>query len=194
MHLKTLITSSAVAALLATPAYALAAGPPMSPAADRPSAENHPAAAHKPVDTPTLESNPGTTHQPTDMPATTPDKADTPGPHAKATVKAKAYGTYCATASKKRVAGQKGTPFSQCVTAMAKLASSEGDNVTSACKALSKKRIAGQRGTPFSQCVTAAAKLLEDIAATDTPTDEPATEPTDDTTVTPTDGDETDAA
>ena len=73
--------------------------------------------------------------------------------------KAKAYGTYCKDESKKHVAGQSGTPFSQCVTAMAKLDSGESSNPTSACKALSKKHVAGQPGTPFSQCVKAAAKL-----------------------------------
>ena len=46
----------------------------------------------------------------------------TPGPGASLPEKAKAYGVYCQGQSKKHVAGQKGTPFSQCVTAMAKAA------------------------------------------------------------------------
>ena len=39
--------------------------------------------------------------------------------------KAKAYGVYCQDQSKKHVNGEKGTPFSQCVTAMAKAANNE---------------------------------------------------------------------
>jgi hypothetical protein len=74
---------------------------------------------------------------------------------------AKAYGKLCQGESKKHVAGEKGTPFSQCVTAMAKIASGETDSPTKACKGLSKKHVAGERGTPFSRCVTAAAKLRE---------------------------------
>lgn len=85
-----------------------------------------------------------------------------PGPGASASSKAKAYGKYCADQSRKRVAGQKGTPFSLCVTAMAKLATGQTNNPTTACKTESKKRVAGQKGTPFSKCVSAGAKLLGD--------------------------------
>jgi hypothetical protein len=77
--------------------------------------------------------------------------------------KAQAYGKYCQNQSKKHVAGQKGTPFSQCVVAMAHAAN--GTSPTQSCKALSKKHVAGQKGTPFSKCVTAAAKLQSDKAA-----------------------------
>jgi hypothetical protein len=87
---------------------------------------------------------------------------------------AKAYGRLCQGESKKHVAGQKGTPFSKCVTDMAHLAhSSQGGgssqtgtgsqnttNPARACANESKKHVAGQKGTPFSQCVSAAAKLL----------------------------------
>ena len=79
---------------------------------------------------------------------------------------AKAYGKVCqqAGASKKHVAGQKGTPFSDCVTAMAKLAHSTKAHPSSAkaCAASgeSKKHVAGQKGTPYSQCVTAGKQLL----------------------------------
>jgi hypothetical protein len=83
----------------------------------------------------------------------------TPGPSASLPAKAKAFGVACKKESKKHIAGQKGTPFSQCVTAMAKLASGVTSNPAKACKALSKKHVAGQKGTPFSQCVSAAAKL-----------------------------------
>jgi hypothetical protein len=90
--------------------------------------------------------------------------ADTgqPGPGASLPAKAKAYGRYCQNQSKEHVAGQKGTPFSQCVTAMAKLASGATTSPTSACAAMSKKHVAGQKGTPFSNCVSAAAKLKKD--------------------------------
>ena len=50
---------------------------------------------------------------------------ETPGPGAGLPEKAKAYGVYCQGQSKKHVAGQKGTPFSQCVTAMAKASHDE---------------------------------------------------------------------
>jgi hypothetical protein len=75
-----------------------------------------------------------------------------------------AYGFYCAQQhlSKKHVAGTPGTPFSQCVTAMAKLAKGTTTSPKVACAALSHKRVAGQSGTPFSRCVSAGAKLLQD--------------------------------
>jgi hypothetical protein len=73
---------------------------------------------------------------------------------------AKAYGFYCQNQSKKHLAGQKGTPFSQCVTAMAKLASGQTDSPKAACAALSKKHVAGKPGTPYSNCVSDGAKLL----------------------------------
>jgi hypothetical protein len=73
----------------------------------------------------------------------------------------RAYGFYCQSQSRQHVAGQKGTPFSQCVTAMAKLASGKTDSPRKACAAMSKKHVNGQKGTPYSQCVTAGAKLLK---------------------------------
>ena len=88
--------------------------------------------------------------------------ADPPGPGAPLPAKAKAYGRYCQNQSKKHVAGQKGTPFSQCVTAMAKLANGQADSPKSACSAMSKKHVAGQKGTPYSRCVVAGAQLLKD--------------------------------
>jgi hypothetical protein len=80
----------------------------------------------------------------------------------------KAYGRLCQSESKKHVAGQKGTPFSNCVTDMAHMdQSSQGGNPSQtnparACANESKKHVAGQKGTPFSQCVSAAAKLRGD--------------------------------
>jgi hypothetical protein len=82
-----------------------------------------------------------------------------PGPGASLPAKAKAYGVYCDKESRKHVAGQKGTPFSQCVTAMAKLATGSTTSPSKACAGLSKKHVAGQKGTPYSQCVSAAARL-----------------------------------
>ena len=90
--------------------------------------------------------------------------------------KGKAYGKYCQDQSKKHVAGQKGTPFSQCVTAMAKLAESESTSPRAACKALSKKHVKGEKGTPYSRCVSAGADLKDDQAAEDESTDEITTE------------------
>jgi len=83
----------------------------------------------------------------------------TPGPNASLPAKAHAYGVLCKKESKKHVAGQKGTPFSQCVTAMAKLATGSTKSPAKACAGLSKKHVSGQKGTPYSQCVVAAAKL-----------------------------------
>jgi len=72
---------------------------------------------------------------------------------------AKAYGKACQSESKKHVAGQKGTPFSACVTDMAHLAGSSTTNPHRACSNESKQHVGGQKGTPYSDCVTAAAKL-----------------------------------
>jgi hypothetical protein len=82
-----------------------------------------------------------------------------PGPNASPAAKAKAYGKLCQAQSKKHVAGQKGTAFSQCVTAMAKMAHDQKMSAKVACKPLSKKHVAGQKGTPYSQCIKAAAQL-----------------------------------
>jgi len=83
----------------------------------------------------------------------------TPGPSAGLPEKAKAYGVYCQDQSKKHVAGEKGTPFSQCVTAMAKAANNDELTPSKACKGMSRKHVKGEKGTPFSRCVSAAAKL-----------------------------------
>jgi hypothetical protein len=76
--------------------------------------------------------------------------------------KGKAYGYYCQNQSKTHVAGQKGTPFSQCVTAMAKLATGKASSPQAACAGMSKAHTAGEKGTPFSRCIAAGAKLLKD--------------------------------
>jgi hypothetical protein len=94
--------------------------------------------------------------------ASKPTTPGQPGPGASLPAKAKAYGFYCQNQSKTHVAGQSGTPFSQCVTAMAKLASGTTTSPKTACAAMSKQHVAGQKGTPFSNCVAAGAKLLKD--------------------------------
>ena len=103
--------------------------------------------------------NQGTAHHPGESKV---GNLSTPGPKAGLPAKAKAYGRYCQGESKKHVEGQKGTPFSQCVTAMAKLANGNTDNPAKACQGESKKHVDGQKGTPYSQCVSAAAKLQHD--------------------------------
>ena len=73
-----------------------------------------------------------------------------------------AYGYYCRSESKTHVAGTPGTPFSKCVTAMAKLATGTSSSPKSACASESKKHVAGKAGTPYSVCVSGGAKLLAD--------------------------------
>jgi hypothetical protein len=91
-----------------------------------------------------------------------PEKPETPGPGASLPEKAKAYGVYCKAESRKHVKGEKGTPFSRCVTAMAKAANNERMAARKACKGLSKEHVKGEKGTAFSRCVTAAAQLRKD--------------------------------
>ncbi len=72
---------------------------------------------------------------------------------------ANAYGKFCKGESKKHVDGQKGTPFSICVTAMAKLDHGSAATPKEACEAESKKHVKGMKGTPFSQCVKGGRQL-----------------------------------
>jgi hypothetical protein len=130
-------TSAVLVALIVGPGLAVGDPPAGSPSGDHSNAASHPAVT------------------------TTPAAETPPGPSASAATKAKAYGKNCQGQSKKHVAGQKGTLFSQCVTAMAKVATGKA-NPTTACKTLSKKHVAGQKGTPYSQCVVAAAKLRQE--------------------------------
>ncbi|HMJ35151.1 MAG TPA: hypothetical protein VK501_14665 [Baekduia sp.] len=105
--------------------------------------------------------------------------AETPGNGPKAPVttttpagKATAPGQYCKDQSKKHVKGQKGTPFSQCVTALDKIDKGQTTSPAKACKGVSKKHVKGQKGTPYSRCVVAAAHLRadkDDDASTTTP-------------------------
>jgi hypothetical protein len=86
----------------------------------------------------------------------------TPGPKDGLPQKAKAYGRYCDEESRKHVAGQKGTPFSQCVTATAKASKHKNMSPGQACKGTSGKHVKGEKGTPHSRCVAAAVKLKKE--------------------------------
>ena len=105
----------------------------------------------------------GSGHQHTGSPSTHPTTHahPTPGPHASHGAKAKAYGKDCRGESKKHVGGTPGTPFSECVTDMAKLAKGSTTSPRAACNDESKKHVAGTPGTPFSICVSSGAKLLK---------------------------------
>jgi hypothetical protein len=78
-------------------------------------------AAGPPSGTP-IPSNSGTSHMPTNPGSQgTSHKPSTPGPNASLPAKAKAFGKFCQTESKKHTAGTPGTPFSICVAGGAKL-------------------------------------------------------------------------
>jgi hypothetical protein len=81
-----------------------------------------------------------------------------PPPHAKA------YGFHCKGFSKKHVKGEKGTPFSRCVKAMARADNQENLSPGQVCKAqkFSKKHVKGEKGTPFSRCVKAVVQLRKE--------------------------------
>jgi hypothetical protein len=104
------------------------------------------AAGHKPASVPPTE--PGAGAGPNYSPA-----PPSPPPQAKA------YGLRCQGESKQHVAGQKRTPFAECVLAMARAAHHENLSPGQACQGLSKKHVKGQKQTPFAACVVAAAKL-----------------------------------
>ena len=111
----------------------------------------------------TPPTNQGTAHKQAAQTHTT--KTNTPGPKASLPSKAKAYGRYCKGTSKLRTAaalGTHGTPFSQCVTAMAKVAHSQAAPKT-ACSTLSHKKAKGAKRSDFSTCVNGAAKLKADL-------------------------------
>jgi hypothetical protein len=135
---RRLLTAVAAAALMSTPAWAL---------------PSHQGTSHIPG-SPGSQGNTGATG------ATGPGNSGShKPPNAGPPSNARAFGFLCQKESKRHVRGQKGTPFSQCVTAMAKLASGSATNPAAACAKLSKRHTRGQKGTPFSQCVSAAAKL-----------------------------------
>src|SRR4051812_33580386 len=138
MNLNRIAVSAAVLALSVAPAIALASQP------DNPGNGQGPPTSVPPT-------NQGTQHNPNGT------GNNTPGPNASLPTKAKAYGKYCQGESKQHVAGTPGTPFSKCVTDMAKAA--HGTKPTTACKNESKKHVKGQKRTPYSLCVSGAAKL-----------------------------------
>ena len=133
------IAALAAAALLAVPSVALALGPPANPGN-----------GHANQDHAAKTSNPATAPS---------SSAGSPGPNAPAGAKARAYGRLCQGSSKQHVAGEKGTAFSRCVTAMAKAA--HGTPPAAACASLSHRHTAGEKGTPFSRCVVAARHLAD---------------------------------
>ena len=78
---------------------------------------------------------------------------------------AKAPGYWCNKAgeSKKHVKGQKGTPFSQCVKALAQIKKNPDTASKKACKNLSKKHVKVQKKTPFAACVKAGNNYRADL-------------------------------
>jgi hypothetical protein len=166
MRKKSLIVTGAVAALLATPAGALAGGGPPPDRAGGHAVKSNPGHGRQPATTPAAELR---TESPS--PAALADDA-APAAPATSNGKRRAYGRYCRGQSKKHVKGTKGTPFSRCVRAMAKLDDGDVKRPAKACKGLSKKHVKGKKGTPFSRCVAAGARLLKDRddKGDDTPT------------------------
>jgi hypothetical protein len=153
---------TAVLALGVAPAIALAAGP-----GDHPTGPPSTVTTGLPAKTPTgppstVTIGPPSTTSPSNQ--GTAHKPSTPGPSASLPAKAKAYGKFCRGESKTHVAGTPGTPFSKCVTDMAKLANGSINNPRTACKNESKTHVAGTPGTPFSICVSGGAKLLKNQA------------------------------
>jgi len=92
-------------------------------------------------------------------------KPDNPPQGPKTEPPGKAYGYHCRGVSKKHVKGEKGTPFSQCVKALARADKNSDLTAKKACKALSKKHVKGQKGTPFSTCVKGVAQMRKEEAA-----------------------------
>jgi hypothetical protein len=145
---------TATMAVGAAPAWAL--GPPSgTPIPTNPGTANMPTI-------PGSQGSQGTANKPTTPGSQgTGNGPSTPGPGASLPAKAKAYGKDCQGESKTHVASTPGTPFSKCVTDMAKLANGSTNNPRTACKDESKQHVASQHGTPFSLCVSGGAKLLK---------------------------------
>jgi hypothetical protein len=159
MRMKSLVVTSAAAALLLVPAGALAGGPPPGRGGGDPAKADR-AHGHRPATIPAAE-----VQAPSEITAALrDDAAPTAEPQTSPTESGtrRAYGRYCQGQSKKHVKGRKGTPFSRCVTAMARLDDGDVRSPAKACKGLSKKHMKGKKGTPFSRCVSSAARLLKD--------------------------------
>jgi hypothetical protein len=163
MRMKSLIATSAVAALLVAPAGALAGNGPPADRGGGHAVKSNPGHGRQPATAPAAE-----LQSESPVPAALSDDA-APAAPATSNGKRRAYGRYCKGQSKKHVKGKKGTPFSRCVRAMAKLDDGDVKRPAKACKGLSKKHVKGKKGTPFSRCVSAGAKLLKD-RDDDTPT------------------------
>src|SRR4051812_27768778 len=75
-------------------------------------------------------------------------------------------GQYCKGMSKKKIAGQKKSPFAQCVTAMAKLDKKPALAPSQACAGLKKSKKSAKKAASkaFKQCVKAGKKLKLDNA------------------------------
>ena len=76
-------------------------------------------------------------------------------------------GQYCKALSKKHIPGQKGTPFSQCVVAMAKLGKNPALAPSQACKSLKKfkgRKNKAAANKAFKACVKAGNKKKLDDA------------------------------
>jgi hypothetical protein len=78
----------------------------------------------------------------------------------KSSPRGRALGYYCRGQSKKKVEGQKRSPFSQCVRALARVKRGKASPKV-ACRSLARKRLEGQKakGTPYSLCVRGATRL-----------------------------------
>jgi hypothetical protein len=87
-----------------------------------------------------------------------PPKHKGPGPAASSAAKSRAYGTFCASFPRKHVAGEAGTPFSNCVNAMARAATSSR-SARQVCASFSKAHVAGKKGTSYSRCVASAVRV-----------------------------------
>jgi membrane protein involved in colicin uptake len=152
MRINSIIAAGAAAALFMTPAAALAG----NPNTDHPGKGQAKREARAEARAEAKANAEARTDAKANAEARTDAKADAP---AVPPSQAKAYGKLCQDQSKKHVKGEKGTPFSQCVVAMAHLQSGKAETPKAACKKLSKKHRKGKKGTPFSRCVKAARKL-----------------------------------
>ncbi len=86
-----------------------------------------------------------------------------PGPNASLAKKAHAYGGYCRGFPKQHVAGTPGTPYANCLTAMARAATTE-KTARQVCVAFPKAHVAGLTGTEFGRCVASAAKVKQNFS------------------------------
>jgi hypothetical protein len=157
MRINSIAAAGAAAALFLTPAVALAGGPntdhPGKGHAKREARAEARAEAKANAEART-DAN-ANAEAPTDARAKAPSVPPS---------QAKAYGRLCQDQSKKHVEGEKGTPFSQCVVAMAQLQAGKARTPKAACRKLSKRHRKGRKGTPFSRCVKAGRKLEDDHA------------------------------